>query len=52
MTKTFDRQSTSDEVLEDANVSAFAAGVLPYALDPSRADALWAKAGELVRGRD
>lgn len=33
---------------DDAVVSAFSAGVRPYAMDPKRADALWEKAGELV----
>lgn len=36
------------QVLEDTNVSAFAPGVLPYALDPERAESLWEKANELV----
>lgn len=36
------------EVLDDANVSTFAPGVLPYALDPDHAEALWTKANELV----
>lgn len=33
---------------DDAVVSAFSAGVRPFALDPVRADALWAKAAGLV----
>jgi len=33
---------------DDAVVSAFSAGVRPFAIDAARADALWAKAGELV----
>jgi NAD(P)-dependent dehydrogenase (short-subunit alcohol dehydrogenase family) len=32
----------------DATPSAFSPGVLPFAIDPVHADALWAKAGELV----
>ena len=39
------------QVLKDADVSAFAPGVLPYALDPERAEASWEKANELVGGR-
>jgi len=39
------------QVLENANVSAFAPGVLAYALNPERADAFWAKAVELVGHR-
>lgn len=33
---------------DEAVVSAFGAGVRPYAIDPARADALWAKAAALV----
>ncbi|MRX11473.1 SDR family NAD(P)-dependent oxidoreductase [Pseudoduganella sp. FT25W] len=36
---------------DDAAVSAFSAGVRPYAIDPVRADALWARAEELVGER-
>lgn len=32
----------------DATPSAFSSGVLPFAIDPVSAEALWAKAGELV----
>lgn len=32
----------------DAQLSAFSPGVLPYAIDPAHADALWAAAGKLV----
>jgi len=40
------------EVLtDDAVVSAFSAGVRPYAIDPARADALWALAETLVGER-
>ncbi|MGE0774130.1 MAG: SDR family NAD(P)-dependent oxidoreductase [Sphingomonadaceae bacterium] len=35
-------------ILEDPDVSIFAPGVLPYAIDPLRAAALWDKANELV----
>jgi len=36
---------------DDAVVSAFSAGIRPFAIDPARADALWEKAGELVEER-
>ena len=36
---------------DDAIVSAFDAGVRPFAIDPVRADALWARAEELVGER-
>jgi NAD(P)-dependent dehydrogenase (short-subunit alcohol dehydrogenase family) len=36
---------------DDAVVSAFSAGVRPFAVDPARAEALWEKAGELVGER-
>lgn len=38
-------------VPDEVVLSAFSAGVRAYALDPARADALWAKAGELVGER-
>lgn len=37
------------ELLPDAvTPSAFSPGARPYAIDPAHAEALWAKAGELV----
>ena len=36
---------------DDSVVSAFSAGVRPFAIDPERADTLWKKAGELVGER-
>lgn len=39
------------QLLVDANVSAFSPGLLPYAVDPERAEALWNKSNELVGER-
>lgn len=39
------------QVLADPGVSIFTPGVLPYAIDPDRAEALWEKANDMVGER-